>query len=560
VQVHWPLFAVLATFAASMVIVPTFANVTLSDDWVYLRSVRILVDEARLDIHPLVSSHLVFQVLWAGLFGAVLDVSPGVARFSMVVLWLLSGVACYGLAWELTGKRGLSAIATGAYLFNPLGYVLAFSFMTDAPFTALLVISTYCTVRAVRSGVDGRWLVAGSFVAALAVLERQPGVFIPPAVLLALFALRRLPVSPRGVVIGLQVGVLPLLTYIALYLWMQNTNGASATQSIMTGQLIEGGLGPLATHAERLSVIEAAYLGLFVLPITAGAVVGIRGLVHGMSPRAWVCFVVWWTFVIAGFMALRALGMRMPYIPHFMSDAGLGPNDLLGGGRLPIIDARLRTWLTLLCVASAAMAGFLVIRAFDRERGRIAGVVVVLMTLGVQAIGALIVSTHFRHWIIQGVPAPSLDRYVLPLLPLALVAAVWAVRNVEVHLPLAWYVTTVLAVFAVAGTRDNLVFHQANWDLAQETVDSGIPLTKLDGGAAWTGYHVGERSYEELGIPPAYPGAWWLGLYGGVIDPEYVIAATELAGYTTVREYRYDLWLDRRPTALYLLHRNDASP
>ncbi len=402
----------------------------------------------------------------------------------MVVLWLISGVACYGLAWELSGKRALSALATAAYLFNPLGYVLAFTFMTDTPFTALLVISTYCTVRAVRDDVDGRWLVAGSVVAALAVLERQPGVFIPPAVLLALFALRRLPVSRRGLVMGLQVGLLPLLAYIALYLWMQYANGASATESLMQGQLIEGGWGPLATHAERLSFIEAIYVGLFVLPVAAGAVVGVRGLVHGLSPRAWVCFVVWWTFVIAGFMALRAMDMRMPYIPHFLSDAGLGPNDLFGGGRRPLAGSGVRAAITLLCAASAVVAGFLLIRAFDRDRGRHAGVVMVLATLAVQGAGALIVSTHFRYWVIQGVPAPSLDRYLLPLLPLALVAVVWAVRNVQVHLPLAWYVTAVLAVFAVAGTRDNIAFHQANWDLAQDAIDSGIPLTRLDAGAS----------------------------------------------------------------------------
>jgi hypothetical protein len=83
-----------------------------------------------------------------------------------------------------------------------------------------------------------------------------------------------------------------------------------------------------------------------------------------------------------------------------------------------------------------------------------------------------------------------------------------------------------------------------------------VPLTKLDAGGSWTGYQLGEQSYAENGIGPAYPGRWWLGLYGTVIDPEYVITTIEMSGYTTVRAYRYSLWLDNRPAVLYLQHRD----
>jgi len=159
---------------------------------------------------------------------------------------------------------------------------------------------------------------------------------------------------------------------------------------------------------------------------------------------------------------------------------------------------------------------------------------------------------------VAGLPAPSLDRYLLPLMPLAIALTLWAVRDVEFHLPLAWYVAGVLAVFAVVGTRDNLAFHQAQWALAQEAVDSGIPLTQLDGGGSWTGYYLGERSYAERGIHTNNGDPrWWLTLYGSIVDPEYTIATKELPGYTTVRRHSYDLWLDSRPTALYLLHRNE---
>jgi hypothetical protein len=317
-----------------------------------------------------------------------------------------------------------------------------------------------------------------------------------------------------------------------------------------------GGWSALTLQAERLGIIEAVYAGLFVLPLTLGAAIGARRLLPGLSPRAWVIVVAWETAIVAGVAALWAIGMRMPYIPHFMSPEGLGPNDLIYA-RWPLAGRWLFGAITVLCTASAIGAGFLVIRGFDLHRRLTPGMAAIVATLVLQAGAVVIVSTHFRFWMVAGLPSPSLDRYLLPLLPLVLLLVLWAVRNVELHLPLAWYVAGVLALLAVAGTRDNIAFHEAIWGLGHEAVDSGIPLTKLDAGGSWTGYYLGEQSYAEYGIGPAVPGRCWLGLYGSAIDPEYVVTTIQMDGYTTVRTYTYDLWLDSRPAVLYLQHRDE---
>ncbi|MBX7111694.1 MAG: glycosyltransferase family 39 protein [Dehalococcoidia bacterium] len=555
-RAHWPLGAVLGAFVLSMFIVPTLAHVAISDDWVFMWSAERLVDTGKLEVHPLVSPHLVFQAAWGALFGVLFGVTPGVLRVSVIVLWLFSGIAFYGIVWELTGKRALSALGATAYLFNPLGYALAFTFMTDVPLTSLSVIALYCAVRAVRDGIDDRWILGSALASACALLVRQPGIFLPVGVLAALLLSRRLPLrlTTRAVIVALEVGAIPLIAYGAYRWWLLHVNGVPAVQSLMQEQLLGGGWGALGTQAERLAAIEAGYIGLFVLPLTAGALLALRRLGPETPARTWVAFVIWMTAVVSGMAALRALGMRMPYVPHFLSMAGLGPNDLLVA-RSPLAGLWFFTALTLACAVSAVVAGFLVIRAVS-ARLPSANVTMVLVAFGIQAVLVVIVSTHFRYWTVAGLPAPSLDRYLLPLLPLALALVLWSVRDVDVHLPLTWYVVGVLAVFAVVGTRDNLAFHQAQWALAQEAVDSGIPLTQLDGGGSWTGYYLGERSYAERGIHNNGDARWWLTLYGSIIDPEYAIATKELPGYTTVSTYPYDLWLDTRPTALYLLHRN----
>jgi hypothetical protein len=207
-----------------------------------------------------------------------------------------------------------------------------------------------------------------------------------------------------------------------------------------------------------------------------------------------------------------------------------------------------------------------VVHAFTTPRAveqngssRLDAAILVLATLAWQCLGAFVVSTHFRLWTtIDGITSPSLDRYLLPLMPLSIALALWAVRNVQFSLPLAGYAAFVLAVFAVAGTRDNLVFHQAQWAFARHAQELGIAPLKLDAGASWGGFHYGEQSYAEVGIVPVYDRRWWLGLFAGIVDPQYAISTAEHYGYVTVEVYPYDLWLDTRPAHLYLIRRENV--
>ena len=148
------------------------------------------------------------------------------------------------------------------------------------------------------------------------------------------------------------------------------------------------------------------------------------------------------------------------------------------------------------------------------------GVTVLLSLLAWQGVGGLLVSTHFRYWMIGGVSAPSLDRYLLPLLPLALAALVWAVRDLRLSLTAGW------------------------WELARVANAEGVPNLPLDAGAAWDGYYVGEYSYERIGIGVVQDPRWWIGLFAPAIDSEYLITVEPPPGHTVVHQVSSRLWLD----------------
>src|SRR5215204_3637557 len=140
---HWPLLLVLGAFLGTAAVIPVFADAPVGDDWVYTRSVETLLRSGEIEILDLSVVTQVFQILWGSFFSLIFGISFGAMRLSTFVLVLFSGAAMYGLCRELGLARGRAALGTAAYLFNPLTFVLAFTFMTDGQFTALTVIAAF---------------------------------------------------------------------------------------------------------------------------------------------------------------------------------------------------------------------------------------------------------------------------------------------------------------------------------------------------------------------------------------------------------------------------------
>src|SRR3954465_733179 len=108
---HWPLAVVLAAFVGAAFVIPTLAPVSVNDDFLYARSVHILVHDHNERVLPaaavtLLFQHgggvvpaaampLFFQIGWGGLFAAVFGVSLGVLRAATVTFAGLGGLAMY---------------------------------------------------------------------------------------------------------------------------------------------------------------------------------------------------------------------------------------------------------------------------------------------------------------------------------------------------------------------------------------------------------------------------------------------------------------------------------
>jgi hypothetical protein len=240
----------------------------------------------------------------------------------------------------------------------------------------------------------------------------------------------------------------------------------------------------------------------------------------------------------------------MPYLPQFLGPTGLGPPDLLGG-RPELLGASGRAALTIVCVLATCVLALVAARGMGAPPSVSRSRASLVLSIGVwQAIGIYPPSFHFLGW-----SAGSVDRYLLPLAPIAIVLALWGLRRVPLALPLGWSVAIVMAVVSIAGTRDYLVFMHEVWTMAEEAVAAGVPLDRLDAGAGWDGYHLYEYGLANGVQPRTEAGPWWVYMNGAATDSTFVVAGAPAPGYDIIAERPYSSWLSAEPPRLFLLRR-----
>jgi hypothetical protein len=355
-----------------------------------------------------------------------------------------------------------------------------------------------------------------------------------------------------SVVLLAQLLAPPLLTAGGYYLWLRYGNDVPQVQSQFFREILDEGWSGTWWLLRRLTVVELMYLGLFTLPLMVAALPGVRGIARATSPRGWILFVAWQAILLVGVTALWARGALMPYVGQFFGSGGLGAPDIRGS-RPILLGPEIRSALTVVCLIASLLLALIAARAVgaehpSRERAR-AGLVLGI-GLG-QVLGVMPPSYHYIGW-----AAGSLDRYLLPLVPLAIALTLWALRGVRIALPLGWIVVAALALFSVAGTRDYLVFMRAVWTMGEEAVAAGVPLDRLDAGSGWDGYYLYEYGREHK-IRSRTPkgGPWWVYFYAPATDSAYVVSGKPLPGHRVIRRQSYSSWLQQKPTDLYLLHR-----
>ncbi len=194
--------ALFACYVVSLLIVRPWGDFPLNDDWIYGRD---CIESARAGRLVLTK----FEYAWSlpQLFvGTVAAKLFGFSFTTFRATGIISLAICALLIDLYLRRVGLSSsnrlIAVGAWLFNPIAYVLSLGFMTDLPFLALWLTACYCWDMALTTE-ERPWMALALVTTLLATAQRQFGLFIPIAA--CVFVLMRWKIQGRHFVLRISL-------------------------------------------------------------------------------------------------------------------------------------------------------------------------------------------------------------------------------------------------------------------------------------------------------------------------------------------------------------------
>jgi hypothetical protein len=478
------------------------------------------------------------------------------------VLGLAGIIGLYLVLRELDARRPVALVGALTLAANPIYFALAFTFMTDVPFTAAATFSLLFFLRHLRTA---RWgdLAAAALLATVATLCRQIGLhlsiaFLPAALLVG--GRRRWLQAAVPLVVSL--GALLAYPYL-LRLW-GDVPLLYGFRAYAVGARLLGNPSQLLAMISGQSVVASAYVGLFLVPfllllmprlfkVAGGRISVIVSTTLGLS------------LALLSIVLTVGRGRVMPLVGNILTISGIGPITLrdvyvLGLRHVPECPVSVHLALSVVAIAFGAMAACLVVgmvtALLRREQlpaasqgglrgpdGRQIGLVrpqrAVLMFL-LAACGIYALPVLFERFY---------DRYLIALLP-ALLAAMCAAARPRIPPRFLTGAAILLCAgtlaFSVAATHDYLAWNRARWSaLDMLTKERGIPPTVIDGGFEFNGWHLHRRDYR-----PRPGKSWWW-----VEDDLYMVAMGPVEGYQTIDHRPFVRWLPARRDEILILRR-----
>jgi 4-amino-4-deoxy-L-arabinose transferase-like glycosyltransferase len=542
-----PVLLICLLWAACWCLSVPAGDIPLNDDWSYALAVKSILETGRFTLIPWSTANVLVQAYWGALFCLPFGFSYEALRLSTFVLATACVVAAYFLFRELGAERPAATLGTLTLALNPLFLQLSTTFMTDIPFTALVVIALWLYVRGANRDAAGP-IVAAYGVGILAVLIRQFGVVLPVAFGVA--HLVRKDVSWRS----LLVAVVPVLLFAAVHLgfqrWMIAT-GRSSGFTAAVGNLLAVSPGAAWWRAKHLVLLMLPCAGLFTLPCAIYALAGDRLALRAKTP-----LLLGVLFAGLVYAVVLADGAALPHFGSSLQPFGLGPLTLsdtyLRGINTPFVPGAAAVWavLTVLSCGAVAVVGAAVLRIalqFAREVRRSDRwgrhwPAALMLSLVACYMAALLALGSFTY---------VFDRYlVVVVLPLCVLLFL-GFPSGEARPGMvagAGVAVACFAVFSVLATHDWLAWNRARWQAASYLAGQGVPPEKIDGGYEFNGTYL-----YRPGFRPEGGRSWWW-----VEDDEYLIASGPVPGYQALQSFDFPHWLWPDDYHVLVLRRSGA--
>ncbi len=533
---------------------------SLNDDWAYALPVKALTEQDSIRFTFWQSMTLIGQVLWGALFCLPAGFSFLALRLSVLTAGLAGVMGLYGLCRHIGSGTALATLAALTLALNPIYFGLSCTFMTDVPFTVLLVLSILGLFVGLDTGRD-RLLWIGLAAAFAALFVRQLALAVFLAFLIAsplrlgfghrwlLYAMS--PTLLAGISLAAYSRVLAHFGRLPGMYYLKVNSLNNSIQDLLHFRL--GALKP----ALRAALMMFMLAGLFALPLLSALC---PSLVSGFEKgrrNLRLGWIVGFTCVVTA--ALAAIGNLLPMSGNIIEDFRMGIISPPGSG-LPV--APKAYWIVLTTGAAVGLSLLLLvlfdlstaaIRGRDERGARLRFRVVFLVLTGVLYFGPL------------GLPYQAmLDRYVLSILALFIALSVLVLqvdggqvtrRSLATGLVLA----AMFGAYTVATVHDLFAWQRVRWEacsdlMARRVNGVEVPADQIDGGFEFNNQIPNERTIYTTSVN---------GDLVAEADAQarpYAVAFSELPGFETLERRRTPVWLRYPPQEILVLRRVQSRP
>ena len=554
-----------AFWLLSVTVVNPVGNFPLNDDWSFGLTVKHLLETGNYQAGGWVGMTLLMNVLWGSTFCLLHGFSFTVLRFSTLVASWLGMVAVYGLMRECRQSRGVTLLAALVFAFDPVYYLLSYTFMTDVLFVALAISAGIFFLRDL-TGSSNRNLFLATLFSLAAVMSRQVGLAVPLA--FAVVSTWQHGGKARSTLRAAAPLILCVAAMIGFEYWQARTGRLPALYNTKSKSLVLAFGNPvkLAGVLAHSVYLTLMYLGLYLSPLL---VLSLPGLGRQDKKLRFVfgCAVA----VMAGLTVVNGLcgkGYTMPLSTNIINKSGLGPltlQDSIQVNTTPMLPGYFWMAVTLICVAGAAILisrGIAIAVELSpklvpyRLNADQTGAVFLLLTAIINL--APFFATGF------------VDRYLFPAVPFLMAGLLMPICGPQTqahgHLnkpaqtrqpdsPVGFVPGKVVAaillggfvLFSVCGTRDYLAWNRARWRALNDLIHQDqVQPAAIDGGFEFNGYYLYRPDFK---IDPS-KGPWW------VVDNEFLVNFHPATNYSVYRTYPYYHWMPTYMGRIYVLKRN----
>lgn len=487
-----------------IVLVNPIGEFPLNDDWGYAKVVQRLVETGAYDPGTWPVMTLFTQVLWGSLFAGVFGFSFTALRISTLLLAILGSYWIFKSVRYQSHDRSWSWVTLLTLIFNPLYFNLSFTFMTDVPFTVLVIGAILLYRKAMNAESNGYWALA-CLATIAATLIRQPALLLAPAFGLAAIAHRPGRRSVIWAIGGIIISYGALLWYIQLIGTPGETPGDPNSLAPMLRRLRFPLFWDLFSKRGGMILFYAA---VFLFPVI---LLRIPQLLQHLAHKRKVILAV-----LAAATTLLFAFFSWSEIPagNIINFFGLGPTPLVGrdaryfeASLLPNIlwpGLRAGGYLMVMLLLFVVYDRFFRLSSWKKWPASTYWKFGLVLFISAYGLYLLLDRYHF-------------DRYQLALLPtmlLLLAPSRKPDRQKWIRIGSLSYLA-IMGLFTIGATRDNLTWNHTRWAVLQGLMDQGISPYQIDGGLEFNGWYdtapQGPFSFEHK--------SWWF-----VDEDQYVLS------------------------------------